>query len=52
MGEREIGDTACLITPVKGYRKVEIVGYDGLRLVVRTESGWEFTVWEDELEDN
>ena len=49
--EWEIGDTAYLIKPVKGYRRVEIVGFDGVRLVVRTESGWELTIYEDELED-
>jgi len=50
--EREIGDIAHLIKPEKGYRRVEIVDFDGVRLVVRTESGWELTVYADELEDN
>ena len=50
--EWEIGDTAYLKRPEKGYRKVEIVGHDGLRLVVQTESGWEFSIYEDELTDD
>ena len=49
--EWEIGDTGYLIKPEKGYRRVEIVGFDGVRLVVQTESGWEFTIYEDELEE-
>ena len=52
MREWEIGDTAYLISPVKGYRKVEIVDFDGVRPIVRTESGWEFSVWPDELEES
>jgi len=48
----EVGEAAYLKEPVKGYRYVEIVDYDGPRLVVRTTSGWEFTVWPDELEEN
>ena len=47
----QIGDGAYLKEPVKGYRYVEIVDYDDGRFVVRTTSGWEFTVYEDELED-
>ena len=47
----QVGDSAYLKEPVKGYRYVEIVGFDGDRLVVRTTSGWEFTVREDELEE-
>jgi len=49
--EWSIGDTADLKEPVKGYRHVEIVGFDGNQLVVQTSSGWEFSVWEDELEE-
>lgn len=47
--EREIGDSAELKEPVKGYRHVEIVGFDGVRPIVRTSSGMEFSVYEDEL---
>jgi hypothetical protein len=49
--EWEIGDTAYLKEPVKGYRHVEIVAFDGVRPVVRTTSGWEFSVYSDELTD-
>ena len=37
----QIGDSAYLKEAVKGYRYVEIVGFDGVRLVVQTTSGWE-----------
>jgi len=50
--EWEIGDKAYLIKPERGYRCVEIVDYDGVKLVVRTESGWEFSVYKDELEED
>ena len=50
--ELQIGDTAYLKKPEKGYRFVEIVGFDGVRLIVRTTSGWEFTIYEDELESS
>ena len=50
--EWQIGDSGYLKQPEKGYRFVEIVGFDGLRLVVQTTSGWEFTIWPDELEDD
>ena len=50
--EWEIGDTAYLKKPEKGYRFVEVVGFDGNRLIVQTSGGWEFTIWSDELEDN
>ena len=43
------GDSAYLKEPVKGYHYVEIVGFDGSRIIVRTSSGYEFTVYEDEL---
>jgi len=51
--EWEIGDIAKLKNPshYKGYRHVEIVGLDGLKLVVETRSGWQLTIFEDELED-
>jgi len=48
----QIGDSAYLKEPAKGYRYVEIVDYDEDRFVVRTASGWEFTVYENELEEN
>lgn len=46
----QVGDQACLKEPVKGYRYVEITGFDDNRVVVKTTSGYEFTVYEDELE--
>jgi len=51
--EWQIGDSANLKNPshYKGYRYVEIVDFSGAQLVVETTSGWQFTVWEDELED-
>jgi hypothetical protein len=50
--EHEIGDSAYLKKPERGYRYVEVVGEepDG-RLTVQTESGYEFKVWGDELEE-
>ena len=47
----EIGDSAYLKETYLGYRYVEIVGFDGERLIVRITSGLEFTVYEDELEE-
>ena len=46
-----IGDSTYLKVPVKGYRYVEIIGFDGLYIIVRTTSGWEFAVQEHELEE-
>ena len=48
--EWEVGESAYLKRPELGYRCVEVVGHDGYRLLVRTESGYEFSVYEDELE--
>lgn len=48
----QIGDSAYLKEPVKGYRYVEIVDFDGLKLVVETSSGWRLTIYSDELEDD
>ena len=47
------GDHAYLKEPqyYKGYRYVDIVEVYGNELLVRTESGWEFSVYADELED-
>ena len=50
--EREIGDSAYLKEPERGYRYVEIVGFEGVRLIVRTTSGYEFTIYEDKLEED
>ena len=47
----EIGDSAYLKETYLGYRYVEIVGFEGERLIVRITSGLEFTVYEDELSD-
>ena len=51
MREYEIGDSAYLKDPVKGYSYVEVIGHDGQQLVVETTSGMEIVVYEDELED-
>jgi len=51
MKERQIGDAAYLKEPFRGYRHVEIVGCEGARYVVQVSSGYEFTVYGDELED-
>jgi hypothetical protein len=48
--ELQIGDSAYLKESERGYRYVEIIGFDGCRLIVRTTSGYEFTIYEDELE--
>jgi len=50
MAELAVGDYADLIVPVKGYKHVEIVNIGFPYILVRTESGWEFEVYEDELE--
>ena len=47
----DIGETAYLKVPERGYRAVEIIGFEGGRLVVKTTSGMEFTIRADELED-
>jgi hypothetical protein len=49
--EWQVGDSAYLIKPERGYRYVEIVGFDGLKLVVRTTGGMELTIYEDEPEE-
>ena len=49
--EFEVGESAYLIEPVRGYRYIEIVGYDGNRLIVRTTSGYEISAYCDELEE-
>lgn len=46
----EIGDIVSLKESVKGYKRVEIVEFYGRDILIRTESGWEFTVHEDDLE--
>jgi hypothetical protein len=48
--EFETGDFAYLKEPERGYRYVEIVGFDGVRIIVKTSSGYEFSIYEDELE--
>lgn len=52
MREWEIGDTADLKEPERGYRNVTITGFCGVRLIVETESGMEMVIYEDELEDD
>jgi len=47
----QIGDYAYLKRPELGYRYVDIIGIEGERLLVRVTSGYEFTVYPDELED-
>ena len=47
----EIGDIVYLKEPVKGYRVVEVVEFYGRDILIRTESGWEFCVGEDDLEE-
>ena len=48
--EIEVGSYAYLKEPVKGYRRVEVIEFYGRKVLVRTESGWEFTVYISELE--
>ena len=50
--EYQIGDTVYLEKPVRGYRYAEVVGFDGNRLIVRTTSGMEVTVYTDELKED
>lgn len=53
--EWEPGDFRYLSEPknYKGYRLVELVEFDAVRMQwwVRTMGGWEFAVYEDELEE-
>ena len=49
--EYQIGDSAYLKRPERGYRYVEIIGFSDERLDVRTVSGMELSVFADELED-
>ena len=50
-GTRRIGDSATLKVPERGYKYVEIVRFYGRDILVRTTSGWEFSVREDDLEE-
>jgi hypothetical protein len=49
--KHQIGDSAYLKVPFQGYRYVEIVGFEGDRLIVSISSGYEFRIYEDELEN-
>ena len=53
MGDREysIGETGYLKEPFLGYYHVEVVGFEGDRLIVRLTSGREITIDKDELDD-
>ena len=51
MREWEVGDDAYLKEPARGYRFVTVTGFCGNRLIVKTESGMELYIYEDELED-
>jgi hypothetical protein len=46
-----IGDQVRYIPGFKGYFAAEVVGFDGLRLVIEFSSGMQITCWEDELEE-
>ena len=52
MREWNIGDTAELKEPVRGYTNVEVTGFCGNRIIVETSSGMELTIYEDELKDD
>ena len=53
MREYEIGETVYLKRPELGYRCVEIIDIDSHgRYIVRTTSGYEFTIYADEIEGN
>jgi hypothetical protein len=49
--EYDIGEYAYLKIPFKGYKYVEVVGFEGEQLIVQITNGYEFTVYADELED-
>jgi len=52
MGDKwEIGDKAYLKEPVKGYRYVEVIGFEDVKNVVETTSGMVICVYDDELEE-
>jgi hypothetical protein len=48
--EFTVGMTAYLIKPVRGYKAVTLIERLQYTWLVRTSGGWEFQVYEDELE--
>jgi hypothetical protein len=50
--EYEIGDKAYLKQPELGYKCVEIIGLTEYKIEVRLESGYEFSVYPNELEED
>ena len=47
----QIGDSVYLKESVRGYRCVEIIGFEDSCIIVQTTSGYEFSIYEDELEE-
>ena len=50
MSTFKLGDSVRYLPGFKGYFNAEIVGYDGLRLLIEFSSGLILTCWADELE--
>ena len=50
--EIEVGDTGYLKEPKLGYYHIEVIGFEDVtgRLIVRLPSGYETTIYEDELD--
>jgi hypothetical protein len=48
--EWQIGDTAYLKEPIRGYYFVEVVDFDCTRIIVRTTSGLEESFYTDEFD--
>lgn len=48
--DEEVGISATLVIPVKGYRQIKLICKTGVRWLVRIcESGLEIEVYEDEF---
>ena len=45
----EIGDTVRLLRAERGYFVAEVVDFDGVKLVLEVSSGYQFSVYEDEI---
>jgi len=49
--EWEVGESAYLKEPIRGYRHVEVTGFEGQQIIVQTSSGMELSFYENEFND-
>ena len=47
----EIGDQVSLIEPWRGYRHAEVIGFEGVRLILELTSGATIRAYADEVEE-